>query len=374
MKVVCTKETLLKDLTKIMSAVRARPAEPILENLLFEVVDGKIILSYTDRELFIECSTAGEVVEGGAIAISAKKFTDIIKKLTQETIEITADEKNNEMTITAGGSKISLKGVSKKEYPTISDFSKANIFTISKNNFISILKKTIFAASKEETQKKILTGLYFVVKDGKLTIAATCGRRLTVAVSEGIDKKVNAKAVIPAKAANITIKLLASSKSKDAVVKVTLSTERYGVEFDNITFTSNLIEGIYPDYERVIPRDNKLNAKINVKETAQAVKQVALMVGKSSMFSQDLVTFTFTKDNLKISAEMKDIGNSQSDIKINYSGEDVEINLRLNYITELLAHIETEFIDFGFNAESRPILASPENDKNYLYIAMPSRK
>ncbi|MDR2709493.1 MAG: DNA polymerase III subunit beta [Elusimicrobiota bacterium] len=374
MKVICAKETLLKGIQIVSPVASSRPALPVLANFLFEAKEDKIMLSSTDLEIAVKCYIKGEIITEGGITIPARKFADIVKELSDEnSIEIHVDKSSSQITIISGASRFNLSGISREEYPVIPDFLKDNNFSIKRDNFVSILKKTVFAVSKEETQKVVLKGLYFVVEEGKLKIVATDGRRLALAISDDIDSSIKTTAIAAAKSVAELIRLLGVAESKDEMIKVAISENRYAVEFEDITFISTLLEGIYPNYQQVIPEKTDYMAKLNLKDTLTAVKQISLLAEKSSNATSQAIKFSFTKNTLKISAATAGVGSAQTEIKIDYDDDDAEVNFPPNHIREFLQNVETEFINFGFSATGKPAKITPEKDEKYLYVVMPMR-
>ncbi|MDR1942483.1 MAG: DNA polymerase III subunit beta, partial [Endomicrobium sp.] len=277
MKVICAKEELLKGIQTVSPIASSKSTLPVLSNFLFETEGDKIKLSSTDLEIAVKCHIKGEIVEEGAITIPAKRFADIIKELSSEAeIEIKADD-TNQINVRSGKSKFTLTGISKTEYPVIPDFPKENNFTVNKILFSGMLKKTSFAVSKD-SQRYVLNGVYFIVEEGKLKMVATDGRRLAYVVCEDIEAKVKSKAIVPTKAINDMLRLI-SSDDKSETIKIGISDNQCAAEIGEVIFLSTLIEGVFPNYEQVIPKKTESQVKLNVKDTLTAVKQMALLTG-----------------------------------------------------------------------------------------------
>ncbi|MDR2860542.1 MAG: DNA polymerase III subunit beta [Elusimicrobiota bacterium] len=373
MKVICTKEILIKGIQTVSPVAASKTALPVLSNFLFETKGDKIKLSATDLEIAVQCHIKGEILEEGSITIPAKRFADIIKELPQDAeIEIKADEVSNQINIKSGKSKFNLMGISVTEYPKIPDFPKENNFSISKDIFIDMLKKTVFAVSKD-SQRFVLTGVYFVIENGTLKMAATDGRRLAYIMTEGIDAKVKNKAIVPSRAISDIIRLF-SSDIKDETIKVGLSENRCAVEIDDITFLSTLVEGIFPNYEQVIPKKSDISVRINVKETLAAVRQMSLLTGdKMTADRSSCVKFAFDKNILKVSASTAGVGSGETEMEIEYNNEATEISFNPTFVKEVLQNIDTEWAIFEFSNSINPSTLTPENNKNYLCVVMPMR-
>jgi DNA polymerase-3 subunit beta len=374
MRVIYEKEELSKGIQIISPAASSKNTLPVLSNFLFETEGGKIKLSSTDLEIAVKCYIKGEILEEGGITIPAKRFSDIIKELPSENVINIRSDETNQINITSGKSKFNLIGISKNEYPIIPDFPSENNFTIKKELFSSILKKTVFAASKD-AQRYVLNGVYFILEENTLKIVATDGRRLAYAnVNEvkGI-KQTKIKVIVPTKAITDMLRLLSSDiKAED--IKIGITGNQIALEIEDITFLSTLIEGIFPNYEQVIPKTSEIKVKLNVKDTLSAVKQMSLLTAdKISLGRSSAVKFYFNSNILRISASTAGLGSGEVEIEIDYKDEPTEINFNPNFIKEVLQNIDEESIIIEFKNSLNPATIVPEKDKNYLCVVMPMR-
>ncbi len=372
MKVICGKEELMRGIQTVSPVASSKSTLPVLSNFLFETEENKIKLSSTDLEIAVKCHIKGEILEEGGITIPAKRFADIIKELSSDDdIEIKSDE-TNQINIKSGKSKFTLMGISKTEYPVIPEFPKENNFTVKKDIFASMLKKTVFAVSKD-SQRYVLNGVYFIVEEGSLKMVATDGRRLAYVTTEGIDPKIKGKAIIPTKAISDMLRLI-SADNKTEDIKFGISENQCAVEIGDIVFLSTLIEGVFPNYEQVIPKKTESQIKLNVKDTLSAVKQMALLTGdRLSSDRSSAVKFYFSPNTLRISASTAGLGSGEAEVEIEYKGEPSEINFNPNFIREVLQNIDEEFTTFSFTNALNPATLSPEKDKNYICVVMPMR-
>jgi DNA polymerase-3 subunit beta len=375
MRVICGKEELSKGIQTISPVASSKSTLPVLSNFLLETEEGKIKLSSTDLEIAVKCYIKGEILEEGGITIPAKRFSDIIKELPSENeINIRSDE-TNQINITSGKSKFNLMGISKNEYPVIPAFPSENNFTIKREFFASILKKTVFAVSKD-TQRYVLNGVYFILEENILKMVATDGRRLAYAVTndvKGIKPQTKIKVIVPTKAITDILRLL-SSDIKTEDIKIGITGNQIALEIEDITFLSTLIEGIFPNYEQVIPKTSEIKVKLKVKDTLSAVKQMALLTAdKISSDGSSAVKFYFNSNILRISASTAGLGSGEVEIEIDYKAEPTEINFNPNFIKEVLQNIDEQSIIFEFKNSLNPATIVPEKDKNYLCVIMPMR-
>ncbi|MDR2251488.1 MAG: DNA polymerase III subunit beta, partial [Endomicrobium sp.] len=375
MRVICGKEELSKGIQTISPVASSKSTLPVLSNFLLETEEGKIKLSSTDLEIAVKCYIKGEILEEGGITIPAKRFSDIIKELPSENeINIRSDE-TNQINITSGKSKFNLMGISKNEYPVIPAFPSENNFTIKRELFASILKKTVFAVSKD-AQRYVLNGVYFILEDNTLKMVATDGRRLAYTTAnevKGIKPQAKIKVIVPTKAITDILRLLSSDiKAED--IKIGITGNQIALEIEDIAFLSTLIEGIFPNYEQVIPKTSEIKVKLNVKDTLSAVKQMALLTAdKISSDRSSAVKFYFNSNILRISASTAGLGSGEVEMEIDYKAEPTEINFNPNFIKEVLQNIDEESIIFEFKNSLNPTTIVPEKDKNYLCVVMPMR-
>jgi DNA polymerase-3 subunit beta len=372
MNVICGKEELLRGIQIVHSTATSRNALPVLSNFLFETQGDKIKLSSTDLEVAVECYIKGEITEDGGITMPTKRLADIVKELPEGTeIGIKSDETNH-IDIRCGKSKFNLMGIAKEEYPVIPTFSRENSFTIEKEMFASMLRKTIFSASRD-LQRYVLNGVYFVAADNKLSIVATDGKRLAYVTTSNIKEKAEGKAIVSVKTVGEILKLLSLNTTSDSV-KINITTKQIAMEIDDIILLSTLIEGIFPNYEQVIPKKPQLKIKLNVKDTLAAVKQMTVLTtDRLSSDKSSAVKFSFNKDILKISASTAGVGSGEVILEIEYNNEPAEINFNPDFIREILQNINEDFVMFEFTNSLNPALISPKIDKNYLCVVMPMR-
>jgi DNA polymerase-3 subunit beta len=372
MKVICGKDELMKGIQIVSPVASSKSTLPVLSNILFETSVDKIKLSSTDLEIAVQCYIKGEIVEEGAITIPAKRFADIIKELpSDQEIEIKADD-TNQINIKSGKSRFNLMGISQKEYPVIPDFPKDNNIIIKKDAFTSMVKKTIFAVSKD-AQRYVLNGVYIIIEDNKLKMVSTDGRRLAYIEDNNVQSNVKGKAIVPAKAMTDILRLLTSDIQSDTI-KLGLTENQIALDMNGVTFLSTLIEGTFPSYEQVIPKTSETKIKLNVKNTLAAVKQMALLTAdKISSDRSAAIKFYFSPNTLKISASTAGLGSGEVELEVEYQGENEEINFNPNFVKDVLQNIEEEFIIFEFKNALNPAKLSPENNQNYICVIMPMR-
>ena len=367
MKVLCEKEELLRGTQIVQSVVSARSTLPILSNFLFEAEGQSIKLSSTDLEVGVSCFIKGEISKEGSITIPAKRFADIVRELPEnKQIEIRADE-TNQISIKCDKSHFILMGLPKSEYPVLPDFPEEKTFKIQKNLLKTMLRRTSFAVSTDET-RYVLNGVYLIAENGALKFVATDGRRLAYISRDCIDKKFTHRAIIPTKSVNEIQKIL-GSEEKDAEVKIGVTDNQIAFQIENISILSRLIEGTFPNYEQVIPKKHESQIKVSVKEALSAVRQMALLTSDKAA----TVKFLFAKNMLRISAQAQGLGSGEAEIDIEHSGANLEIAFNPGFLIDILKNTDDDNVIFELTNSLNPALLSPANDKNYLCVVMPMR-
>jgi DNA polymerase-3 subunit beta len=367
MKVICGKEELLKGTQIVQTVVSPRSTLPILSNFLFETDGQSIKLSSTDLEVGVSCHIKGEIVKDGSITIPAKRFGDIIRELPADgSIEIKADE-TNQINIKCGKSHFVLMGLPKSDYPVLPDFPVEKTFVFSKSALKSMFRRTSFAVSTDET-RYVLNGVYLIADAGILKLVATDGRRLAYISRDGLDKKIQHRAIIPSKAVN-EIQRILSAEEKDEEVKIGISENQIAFQVASVTVLSRLIEGTFPNYEQVIPKKHEMEIKINVKEALSAVKQIALLTSDKA----STVKFLFAKNLLRIYTSSQGLGSGEVEMETDYQGANVEIAFNPTFVIDILKNVDEDVVTFELTNSLNPALITPQNDKNYLCVVMPMR-
>jgi DNA polymerase-3 subunit beta len=367
MKVLCGKDELVRGTQIVQTVVSPRSTLPILSNFLFETEGNQIKLSSTDLEVGVTCYIKGEIAKEGSITIPAKRFGDIVRELPEgQDIEIKSDE-SNQISIRCGKSHFVLMGLPKAEYPVLPEFPEDKIFQIPRNVFRTMLKRTAFAVSTDET-RYVLNGVYLIAQEGILRLVATDGRRLSYISREGIEKKVQYKAIIPTKAVNEVQRLLGTDEQNDEI-KIGVTENQVAFRIGDITILSRLIEGTFPNYEQVIPKKHDIQIKVNVKAALSAVRQMSLLTNDKA----SSVKFLFGKNLLRITASSQGLGSGEAEIDTDYAGANIEIAFNPQFVIDILKNVDSDFVHFELTTSLNPALVTPVNDKNYLCVIMPMR-
>lgn len=370
MKFTVEKINLFKSLSHVQSIVEKKNTLPILSNILIEAKDNSLILSATDMDISITDKINCNIVEEGSTTVSAQTLYDIIRKLPESNeIEIISND-GKIITLRSGKSKFSLGCLPKEDFPIIEIGDLENEINIDSQNFLKLLDKTRFAVSNEET-RYFLNGIYFHKKKqdnlNLLSIVATDGHRLAKFDYDFKNDELEIPGVIiPKKTVTELYKLLSDFEGN---IKINLNSNKIVFFIGNSVLISKLIDGTFPDYNRVIPKDNNNLLKINRTSFSLAVDRVSTITSEKS----PVIKFKILKNLINMSSVNSENGTATEDIVSNYNGNEIEIGFNSKYILEMLNNLEDEEITLNFRDSSSPVTAKEDSNPDLIYVLMPMR-
>ncbi|OQA91307.1 MAG: DNA polymerase III subunit beta [Elusimicrobia bacterium ADurb.Bin231] len=366
MKIVCTRSELLKGANIVSGAVSQKSTLPLLSNLLFEAKDDKLSLAATDLEVAIKTTIKAQVLNEGGITLPSKLIADIIKKTATEEIEISVDEQSR-VTVKSGRTKYFIVGTSKDEFPGAIDLDNGKKFTMPASVLKEMLIKTKFAVSTDET-RYALNGVYFIIDKGDMITVATDGKRLTYVKKTGItSKQQSMNFIVPSKAIEELLKICSALPNED--VEIGISENQIGFQIKETVLRSRLVDGNFPNYEQVIPKETKGSFKANVKELLAATERVALVASGRPV----PVKYSLSADKLLLYAKEQGKGEGSDEMEVTYKGNPFEAAYNPVYVVDMLKTLDCEDVIFEFTTAVNPALMKPGDDSGYLYIIMPMR-
>ena len=371
MKFKADRATLLKALAHIQSVAEKRNTIPILANAMIEVRDGKLSFTATDMEIAIVEDVAASVSRDGATTAPAATLYEIVRKLP-EAAEIELELAGEQLKLRAGRYATSLVTLPTDDFPSMTAGELPHRFKLSRLALCGLIDRTRFAISTEET-RYYLNGIYFHAADGDggkmLRAVATDGHRLA-RVEEPIPDGASGMpgVIIPRKTVAELRKLL-DEEAGD--VEVALSDTRIQFKAGAITLTSKLIDGTFPEYERVIPKDNDKVLRVGKKDFADAVARVAAISSERSR----PVKMALSPDLLTLSAASPEQGTASEELdggRVSYTSGPLEIGFQARYLNDITDQI-SESVEFHFSDGSAPTVVRDASDASALYVLMPMR-
>jgi DNA polymerase-3 subunit beta len=373
MEITCKREELLQGVQTVQSVVGTRSTLPVLANILLEAKGEKMDMTATDLEVGVKCSVDAEVLEPGAITVPARTLSEVVRELPTGDVKIRVDE-NNRVGINSGQAVFNLLGLPREDYPVLPKFKTDGEILFDRNLLSEMIKKTIFSVSQDET-RYVLCGIYFHLDKGRIKMVSTDGRRLSyISRDIEIDKRKEAKAIIPTKALNELNRILSQPGTKGETeipgkVKMSIEENQVGFMIDDTVLISRLIEGHFPNYEQVIPRKSDIKLKINTEELLQATKRVALLTTERS----NAIKYSLKKGKLVISASTEGLGEARDVVGIDYVGEEMEIAYNPQFLIDILRNIGCEEVFLELTNSLNPCLIRPTTGEDYISIVMPMR-
>ncbi|MEO1045401.1 MAG: DNA polymerase III subunit beta [Pseudomonadota bacterium] len=371
MKATLERGTLLKSLSHVQSVVERRNTIPILSNVLIEAAaDGSVRFMATDLDLqVVETAQASEVETPGAITVSAHTLFEIVRKLPDGS-QISLDAADGKLAVKSSRSRFNLPTLPRDDFPIIAEGELPTSFELPAAELIALIDKTSFAISTEET-RYYLNGIFLHVADEDapvLKAAATDGHRLaryTLTRPDGAEKMPDV--IIPRKCVAELKKLL--DENSDSNVMVDLSASKVRFTLKSTILTSKLIDGTFPDYNRVIPTGNDKLLKLDPQSFRESVDRVATIAQEKTR----AVKMALDSDKVTLSVTSPDNGTAAEELSASYGSETVEIGFNAKYLTDILSQIEGDSVDLHLADASAPTLIKEHDKAPALYVLMPMR-
>lgn len=373
MKFSVPKGELLESIQDLLSVVPTRTTLPILSNILLETDSNKLKIAATDLDVSMITTLPVRVAEKGAITVPAKTFVEIIRESPETEIEVSSADTRVEIKIEKGLYKLS--GLPKDEFPKIPEGKKPLQIKIPGKEIVKMIRKTIFAISADET-RPALNGILWQTKGEWMQMVATDGHRLAkVSLKNKKFKGLNEDVIIPPKALNLLTKLVGE---KEVDVGVIFSEKNIIFCLNDVVLSSRLIEGPYPNFDQVIPKDNDKKLTANRDLLMNTVKRVAILA--NTLTHQ--VKFSVKKNSLDLSSVNFDMGGeAKESIKCDYRAEHMDIGYNANYLIDILKQMDGEEITFDLaSSVAAGVIHSTQKSKeaekaseDYLCLVMPLR-
>lgn len=371
MKFSIERAALLKAVAQAQSVVERRNTIPILANVLIEAQDSDVRFRATDLDIEVVDRADAQVERAGATTVSAVLLHEIVRKLPDGSlVTLTDDGAKGRLTVEAGRSNFSLATLPKEDFPVMATSEYSSNFSAPAVVLRRLFDKSKFVISTEET-RYYLNGVYMHISDsdgGKvLRCVATDGHRLA-----RIDAELPSGAaempgvIVPRKTVGELRKLLDDDEAK---IAVSVSETKIRFATPDITLTSKVIDGTFPDYTRVIPQGNTRKLEVDAAEFAKAVDRVATVSSERSR----AVKLTLAEDKLILSVNAPDSGAAEEELAVAYGDEHLEIGFNAKYLLEIANQVDRENAVFMFNSSGDPTLMREGNDTSAVYVVMPMR-
>jgi DNA polymerase-3 subunit beta len=366
MNLTITKDQIIAGLQAVQNVVSTRTTLPILSNVLLRAEEGHLEFTATDLDVTVACKVEAKVTKPGSTTLPVKKLFGIVRELNGE-IEIEADDKNI-ASIRSGSSFFKIHGLAAEEFPPLPNFKDDKKVALPQENIRAMIKKTSFAVSTDES-RYVLNGIFISLKDGKMTLVATDGRRLALVDEEvELGEKSTGEFIVPAKAVNELNRLLQTTG--DVELKFGENQASFALKDDkgfSVLLITKLIEGNYPNYRQVIPGEAKERISLVREEFLQALRRAEIMTSEKA----NSVRLTFGKNILTITANSPEVGEARETIAINYKGKELAIAFNPRYLIDPLTSLAEDEVFFELIDELSPGVLKINGP--FLYVVMPMR-
>ncbi len=362
-KLLVNHSDLLKGLNSVATALPARSSLPYLTNVLLETEGDRLKLSATDLDTTVITTIPASITTAGSITLPGKKLHEIVRELPEEEVRMSAT--GNRITINCGQGSFALSGSSIEQFPSLPSKSSAEPCIVPVNVLADAIRKTSYAVAKDD-YRATLNGALLDIDKNRFEMVATDGHRLSCISIGGIKSDNSIKALITQKALNLFAKL-----SSEGDVKIRFVGSQISFEFDNTIIFSRTIDGEYPPYKKVIPKDNDCILHTERENLISVLRRVKTMANPST----HQVKFSLEKEKIIVQAESADAGEAKETLVSEYEGNPFQVGFNGNFLMEILRNMSCERIVMRMKNSSTAVLINdeeePEGDDSYLALIMP---
>src|SRR5438105_2629967 len=367
MNLTISKEQIINGLQAVQNVVSTRTTLPILSNVLLRAEKDRLELTATDLDVTISCGVEAKVKKPGASTIPVKKLFGIVRELSNSEIDLEVDEKNI-CSIRSGASFYKINGLSADEFPPMPKFKEDKKVELPQEKVRGMMKKTSFAISTDES-RYVLNGIFISLKDHKMTMVATDGRRLAL-VDEEVDvsEKSQGEFIAPAKAVGELNRLLQDKGNVE--IRYTDNQASFNLKDEkgsSVLIITKLIEGNYPNYRQVIPAETKERVGLVREEFLHALRRAEIMTSEKS----NSVKLSFGKNKLEITANSPEVGEAKESLAVNYKGKEMAIAFNPKYMIDPLNALPNDEVFLELIDELSPGVLKINGP--FLYVVMPMR-
>lgn len=365
MKIVTTRDNLLRPLQQVGGVVERRQTLPILANVLINAGNGKINITATDLEVEMKTTTVVDCDNETDFTLPARKLLDICRALPEEaTIELNVE--NERVVIKSGRSRFTLGVLPANDYPSIEPSASSHRFTVTQKLLKRLIEKTQFAMAIQDV-RYYLNGLLLEMNEGVIRAVATDGHRLALSEAECVlGQETGLQVILPRKAVLELARLLGDSEE---LIEIDVSSNHIRFTMGETSFTSKLIDGKFPDYQRVIP----MNTDKEVIADRDQLKQALMRTSILSNEKYRGIRFNFSSGLLKLLAHNPEQEEAEDEMEINYQGDELIIGFNVGYLIEVLNVIDTESVKLSLSDSNSSCLIQNMDSEQCRYVIMPMR-
>jgi DNA polymerase-3 subunit beta len=372
MKFKINRDHFANGLAQVLNVVGSKATMPILSNVLIEAEKDQISLTTTNLDLGIRCKIKAEVKETGAVTLPVKRLAGIVRELPN--VDVAFDgSPNHQVKLTSGGSTFRIMGIGKEEFPPLPEFGDEHFYSLEQAELATMLRSVAYAQSTDES-RYILNGVYFNFREGKLSLVATDGRRLALLAKEiEIPADASGAIILPAKTVSELTRLL----DKGEKVKINFNERRAAFQIatdkdtsglvDHVYLYSKVVEGNYPNYQQVIPKETHQRIKLERELFLQCVHRAALVCSEKA----NSVKLKLSSNLLELTAQSPDFGEAHESMAIGYSGPELQVAFNPAFLMDPLKALSKDEVFFEVKDEVSPGVF--KTLENFVCVIMPVR-
>jgi DNA polymerase-3 subunit beta len=368
MNFTITRQNLHQGLAAVSASIPSKTTLPVLSNILLETREDGVWMSGTDLDVAVRVKVAADVSQEGSLTAPGKKLQEISRELPDQPVQVTV--RGDQLELRCGRSAFKLNGLPSDEFPSLPSVNFDEGWSVTGKELQRLIHHTSFAVSTEES-RPILNGVLWELRDGLMRMVATNGHRLArMAVPAGPSSATSADFIVPPAALQQVQRLF---KTDDAL-DVARDGNHLGFRAAGTEVYTRLIEGSYPNYEQVIPKDNDRFAIVEKRSLESAVRRMAVVASDQT----HRIRLRFEQDRVHLNVLTPDLGEGQDELELQFDGPEMEIGFNANYLLEVLRYMPTEEVKMTFKAPERaatlePVSSGEEDPIDYLCLVMPLR-
>ena len=369
MNFIVSSSYLLKNLNVINGVITSNPVVPILDNVLFEIENGNLLITASDLQSSVMVEIQVESKGDGSIAIPAKILIDTLKNLPEQPVTFSIDNENYNIEINSDNGRYKLAGENATDFPKVPQVSDSYSMLLKSDVLGNAISNTIFSTSTDEL-RPAMTGIFLKLSSSACTFVSTDGHRLVKYIRSDITgDEVDHEMILPRKSLNLLKSTLPLNKSSE--VKLEFNASNAFFSFDNIKMVCRLIDERYPDYENVIPLNNSNNVGVDKSEILSSLKRISIYANKTT----NQVRFKISGGEMLISAEDLDFSNEANErISCEHEGADIEIGFNAKFLIEILSNLNSIRVAFKLSEPNKAGLIIPDeidDNEDITMLVMP---
>ena len=367
MRFTITRQNLHNGLAAVSASIPSKTTLPVLSNILFATDSDGVWMSGTDLDVSVRVRVPAEVTEPGSLTAPGRKLQEITRELPDQPVEVST--RNDQIELRCGRGHFKLNGLPADEFPALPSVEFEEGWTVKGGDLHRLIHHTAFAVSTEES-RPILNGVLWELRNGEMRMVATNGHRLArMTVPAGTSATSSTDFIVPPAALQQVRRLF---RDKDDL-SVARSGNHLGFRSGGTEIYTRLIEGAYPNYEQVIPKDNDKNAVVEKRALESAVRRMAVMASDQT----HRIRMTFEDGRMHLNVLTPDLGEGHDELELAYHGEEIEIGFNANYLLEVLRYMPTDEVKLAFRAPELAATLEPVGEDqdtiDYLCLVMPLR-